>query len=289
VEVDKDRIIVAASVSIWIVLLLITTVDISHNTPANTLEGQRLNQIQVVDLCGGDPLLLPGLTYGTIGERIYTQISTNLRSSSTFLIATVLSGLLIGVAVDRARVWKRADSNGKLTLSKSAPVITAIGYIVLVFTTLHVTPQIHYQSCIGREPVLENVFNIPLAFWGLILAQAVAIGLVSAVLSTDIIPDGAVATWELSRIDSREGLSSNQVTNVDKERLRIHVQNWRQYGTWLISLFISVGLAGSLVFITDVAPFGRSFIIHAVVLFGGALALVVGFISYKISRLERHF
>lgn len=198
----------------------------------------------------------------------------------------MFSGIFVGATLDRARVWKRSDSKLRSIVAKGIGIITPLGYILSLFGVLFLTPDIYYQSCMGRETLLIHVFDIPVAFWGLIVAQCGAVGVVSIVVSTEIVPAGIVTERELSRFYTE---SPETVFEIDKKKLQIHVQNWRQYGTWLISLFVSVGWAGSLVFITDVAPFGRSFIFHAVVLFGGGLLLTIGFISVKLSRLEQHF
>jgi hypothetical protein len=74
---------------------------------------------------------------------------------------------------------------------------------------------------------------------------------------------------------------------ISSSQLRMNIQNWKQYGTWIGTFFGAIGISVGVFFITNTTEFGSLFVRHILVLFGAGIVLNISFVVNKIYRMER--
>lgn len=248
--------------SLYLLIIVSTTVIMVHNSPLNTITSQSDD-----DAFADAHLILqeenkrPGLTFGEVDRPVKDQVRTvtgylifsNRFVSLVALLTIALLGLFcIGVYFQ------------SFILAVLSSVFCYMGGILVIF---ELTPQIYFiTSNWSTESVLWAASNdrIVTGFFLLTFFQSIIVTSVPLLWTRSIMPE----------------FHSHQA-------LRIHLNNWRKYGSWLATVLGGVLLTSVLVFINDNSPFGSLFIQHSLILIGGAVVLNLGFVVFKLQCIEK--
>lgn len=213
-----------------------------------------------------------GLTYGDPTNPIFDQIA-GVHAGGDFIsafprayiIATVLSYLALSWGMIRLVKSRTESSSAQFTTIIIGGTILFFSLMLFLF---ELDPMLMYFQTNGKSvTIFSALAEIPTIFYILIIAQGVIISSLAAVWTRPLLP---------------KELDNPKV-------IRLHSENWRKYGSWIASLFGGVFLTTAIVFITDLSSVGRYFLQHALVLFAGGLVLHLGFIIYKLTKLEEKF
>lgn len=213
-----------------------------------------------------------GLTYGEPTAPIFDQIAKPPLVGDFipgFLSLPIIVSVLLYLVLIGVVIWL---IHSRITHSPTQFTTIVLAGTILFF--LHISLLFQLDSMIqyissSNEPmaVFSARSNIPDIFYLLIFLQGVIISSLAAVWTRPLLP--------------------NEPHNA--KFIQLHTENWRKYGSWIATLFGGVFLTTAIVFITDLSSVGRHFLRHALVLFGGGLVLHLGFITYKITKLEQKF
>lgn len=212
-----------------------------------------------------------GLTFGNPDKRIFTQISKLPRGKFivAFLRPYILAIAPLYVVLMIVIILITNYITDRPALQFSIKLIGGIiSFSAIILAVFHSDPKIQFITQANESvPVVSARDEISSMFYFAIISQGAIIGSLAAVWTRPVIPD----------------------KSDDTEVIRLHIENWRKYGSWIATLFGGVFLTIALVFITDLSSVGQYFLRHAIVLFGGGLILHLVFITYKISKLEERF
>lgn len=228
--------------------IIYTSVWIAHN--AREDHGPNID-VEEVDI--SETKL--GLTFGDFDKGFIGQ------SSSFIIILFILSSILVGL-FEFTRLWK----------NDVAPFVMTGGYFFLIMGVFLYHPKIRFFNEDGETiSTYSAIFGGEVIhwFWFMIIAHIVMIGSVSLFWSIPMVPKEYIKPPK------------------DTDALTLHLENWRKYGSWTLSLLTGLALSASLIIVLDSLPFGSAFSIHIVIVFGGGLVLNMIYMGLKLRKIEQ--
>lgn len=277
---------------IIIALVITSTLRLFHNSPMNAAGmqvGDIGNNTTSVEVPVGSEETNRtrnqslGLTYGDRNEA-FLQKSSIWKfafplAPVTLIPVTIFVGLLWAVnfcsASWQARLHDSDVSESAIILIESAATIfiTTLLYLILVSTTYALVLPVRYiydpDNVISFARATMDGGLVKSQFWTLIFLQGVLFGLVASIWIRPVYPDG---------------LNNSAKTRIHQD---YHLQNWRQYGSWIITILAGMILSASFVLIGNYSPYGGAFVRYFMLQIGGVLALVLAFIVFKMVKFEQ--
>lgn len=229
-----------------------------HNSPLNTITSQNDDIDAFTDATSKlqEENKRAGLTFGKVDQPVKDQVHSLtgyiIISRDFALVVIILSCIILGVC-----------SKCSFLSSLITSIFAYMGGILAIFELI---PQIHFLTHGGSSiSVMQAILSdkVVTGFFLLSFLQAIIVCSVPLVWTRPIMPE----------------FHSNQ-------GLRIHLNNWRKYGSWLATVLGGVLLTGVLVFLNNGSPFGSIFIQHVLILIGGAVVLNIGFVVFKLQCIE---
>lgn len=260
--------------SVYLLIILSTSVAMIHNSPLNTITSQNDSS----DAFSDASLKLqeadkhPGLTFGEVDKPVQTQtrmlmgyiiISIPFSILVLFLASTILAGFYYLPKF----LEEYSNSPALLTFGLSMAF-----YGLSVVLILEIVPDVHFiTSNWNRKSVLWAVLNGRLTplFVLLIFFQSIIVNCIPFLWTRPIMPN-----------------YYNRYSN-QNQALMIHLDNWRKYGSWMATVFGGIILTSVLVFLTDISLFGSLFVQHSLILIGGVVVLNLAFVVFKLQSIER--
>lgn len=219
------KIVGAVLFSFYLLTIISTTVIMVHNSPLNTVTNQSENGDAFTDASSKlqEANKRPGLTFGKVDKPVKDQIQTitgHIISSNRFIfLVALLSVALFGVFSGLQKY---------IQPPLLIPILLSIlCYYFGVLAIFEFTPQIHFlTSDWNSESVrwaTQNERLVP-KFALLIFLQSLIVSSVPLLWTQPIMPEYH-----------------------SHEALRIHLNNWRKYGSWLATVLGGVLLTGILI------------------------------------------
>jgi hypothetical protein len=181
-------------------------------------------------------------------------------------------GILPNSLTEKIRINERVRGTlHNLRSGKMQSILVFVAVFLLILLFYYCSETIYYINPTGEETkdlwklMSDGAFGRKSLFYLLITLQS----LVSSI---------TFYIWTRPLIPKEHSCRSD---------LRLHLDNWRTYGTWVGTLFGAVGISAGLAFVTDAAGFGPIFIRYVIYFFGSAMVINLIFIIYKISELEK--
>lgn len=266
----STQVIALISLVVFLVFLTSSSIQLAHNNPSN-IKDVPVTQLQQNQTSIIDTSL--GITYNVSNEFLIKQIDGPL------VFVPILYALVLPVMGYVAMLWlifkigeycieervevsSRIPDNGTiLGLVSIALGMVAYHVISISFILEHFLPIYHLSDSRGTVSftvrlLLDGQAN---TFRRLLLIQGLLLGFIASIWTRDI------------------------QTQRDRE---IHLNNWRQYGSWISTILGGVLITTGFVFVTDLTPYGNMFVRQILILFGGTLVLTMSFIVYKMDHLE---
>lgn len=269
----KRKILAVLVFTAFLIPVFSTTIIITHNSPLNAVvsgeEGDAWNNSAGKLIEAGK---YPGLHFGDfkpVRKQVLTipglLILTWPLASWSLLFAVIVLGIpwFISQIVDWAKIWK---------------AVLGVIWVFLIFPSFELTlfefvHELYYITSDGWNDI--NIWQATLGrkmhtfFLVLLIGHSVTINLIPLLWTRTIIPD----------FFTDDEISTNKKL--------VHIENWRQYGTWMTTLFGGIALSAIFVLITENQGYGGAFIRHFLILLGGVVVLGLMFIVLKVYRLER--
>lgn len=258
--------------SIYLLLVLSTTTMIVHNSPLNRVVNSSdshpfHNAIPKLQDAGS----YPGLTFGEVQTPIHEQVRAVpalVIFTNEFILFTLSFSVLLIIAF---RIFKFFQP--QLTERKRVLLffVMIFGFLGMVLLFLDFVPQVAYiTKDWRRKSVLWAAMNwkIHPLFVILLMIQSIIISTLLFIWTRTIVP----VEFKSNRTELQKKI--------------VHIENWKQYGTWIVTIFGSIALTAILVFVQNVSSFGGLLIRHIVILLGGVVVLGLMFVILKIHRLE---
>ena len=275
VDMMKGRLYLLVSallIGLFATVVFSTTVVMVHHSPVNMAEDVTLENATLPDLTGDNSSY--GLTFGEKDQLVGEQVSGIL---PPYLITPAIPiGIvyfILTLVFGMERISESFRSPGKATGLFIAFVflhgIITLGMFGFVDRIYYISNNTDYITAPMRV-MYEAIVNTKLLIMLLIL-QGTVLATVLTLWTHPLVPKYS----DISRL-----------RRYDSDLLKLNIRKWRQYGTWLSTVFGGVLLTGALVFITDASPYGGIFLTHALILVGGGTALSLGYIAYRIHRIE---
>lgn len=265
VPIEPINILSSLAVLIYVFLVFFTTIWILHESPMSAIPDMTVANATFEDLRRVGKAF--GFTYGDENTPFLNQINirlvfTNLIISAIFSLFFLILSSISSVIEKEVKWWMSVISGG----------LTAFLYLLLFFLLLVALPNFNYTTLSGNTiPVEKGILKSSLTFVLLILAQSGVVAVIGATWSRPIVPSNAQWNWDVYN---------------NPRAIHLNLENWNQYTSWIITTF-----GGSLVTVTAVYIIRSrgsesTFLLHAAILFGGGLSIILLFIIYKMICLE---
>lgn len=244
---------------VYIYFVLRANIALFQNSPVNLIENTSLKDANASFLAKKEKRY--GLTYGED-----PQMSFHLFSFDHLEVA--LTAVVLALAI--LLVWYVVHT--KISSLPALLFLFGWTYLSLYLVSLsHILPMNFYIEACTLIPA-ESLYKyaIPL-FWVNILIQSVSTAIVPMFWSIDVIPD----------------FVRDSSGDIRSDSLKSHLENWRQYGTWTVSIFGGLALTVAVTVVTNASPYGSAFVRYFLVLLGGMLLLIMGYVIYKTHKVER--
>lgn len=242
-------------------LVVSTNLVMFQNSPINTLDVTFSDEKSEINSAVANNSQY-GLTVGDPTEPL-KALSLNLDIIVITSSLLIVSGLFFCLSTN--------FSGGRAWLVLYAAVFP-ISYLAI----MSVLPGVQYFVVENNNHVsislLSGISSQPLLFFVMLASQGLVMSSILYVWSLPLMPEFAP--------DANE-------TDGHRELIKIHRNDWKQYGTWAVSLFGGLGIAASIAFFGGVSPYGSAFIIHTLILFGGSLFLIMGYVVWKIKATQK--
>ncbi|SDW25220.1 hypothetical protein SAMN05443574_102136 [Haloarcula vallismortis] len=265
--------ILAIGILLATTILVSNTVLMAHNSPVNTYDDLSFDNLPNNTTKATSELQSEsnstasssqfGWTYGNPSNYLAQQVqfTVPLIGPIVALPYTFILAITILSAVFAARYLRYQSillSNLQISLMLFLTVL--IVYFMGMILIFNIHPNIYYYNSSGQA--ISQWGNAHPSFYTLLFLQGGILSFTTLIWSQPITIDG------------------------DEKKLDRHFNNWRSFGSWIGTLFGAIGLSAALAFINNVTDFGVVFIRHILVLFGTLVALCMGFVIYKLRKLE---
>lgn len=254
-----------------------TLIVITHNSPVNTIDGANHTNVTPAQVAKAGGY---GLTFGDERKIIHSFVPKPDAQAPAGIIAAVGGMLYLFVS------WFRHTDCGRLGntfRTLIAGIIVSAVYYTLTLVSLYEMDRVRYITKDGSEISVLTAFSnqlFPNFLYVLLGLQAATFAAILLIWSVRIVPEELRPNYDPSLLlqDEKDAL---------RKSLETHLQNWRQYGSWIIALFGGLAITVAITVVTTVTTFGGVVVQHFLAIFGSALLLMMGYVVLKIQYLER--
>lgn len=272
----KLKVQLLSAILLWIVIAmtLSSTIALFHNSPVNTADTSfdDLNQSDVNVTVNGENQSF-GLTYGQRNASLDNQ---SFVMNLGLMIVGPVFPLVIAFVGLLWWIWNYGPSrmrsqNGNIKLHYATLGMAFMYYLFSLFA-YNLLPRVRYISVDYRNGVYLACAGADITpkFWLLIGFQSVIFATVAGIWTRPIIPDT---------------VRSNDTDISGVKKLEIHLENWRKFGSWAVTLIGGVIITSGIAFVGQL-PFGGFFVQHVIIVCGGAVLLILAYVIYTLDELK---
>lgn len=255
----------ALAFGLYIATVYVTGVWVMHEAPESQLADLTVETSTLADLQALN--LPPGFTFGDLNEPFLDQLT------GRFVATALAFGALFGAAFLTLMAWIDAKRRS-LTFWESLACGIAFGSLNLIAFSLFISisPEVNYVTLTGEViPAYRRLVRTDITYNLAILLHATMIGSVVLIWSRPRIPPRI-----LEKFTHRNAVIA----------FELHLENWKQYYSWVIALFGGSIATIAVLYIMEVRAFELTFLIHILVVIGGAMGIILLFVVHKIVEIE---